>query len=133
MKTNLDSLFKTDKTAEQSGEWYSVAPGVRFLLARLGGANAEKLKKVHSFHFKPLARRLRSGEMTQDEEHNALAKVFVEAVLLDWEGLTDMDGSELPFTKENAVEILTELPELLGQLSAFSEDVDNYKGDLGNS
>ena len=41
MKTNLDTLFKTDKVSEKEGVWFRVSDDVRFLVARFGN-NAVK-------------------------------------------------------------------------------------------
>jgi len=132
MKTNLDVYFKTNETTEKGGEWCEIAPGVRFLIARLGGVNADRIKKANAQFFKPHARRIQNGSLPVKEEQKILARVFVEVSLLGWEGVLDDNDQPLEFSKDNAVNLLVELPELFGKLTEFSQDVENYKSDLGN-
>lgn len=41
-----------------------------------------------------------------------LIRTFADAVILDWQGVTDRNGELLPLTKENVVAVFTDLPDL---------------------
>jgi hypothetical protein len=56
--------------------------------------------------------------------------VYVETVVLGWEGMLDAAGNPLPFNKENALKLFTDLPDLFqdvmeqaGKLALFREDI----------
>jgi hypothetical protein len=132
MKSNLHSMFATNSDKEKDGEWCDLTPETGFLVARMGGANAEKVKKLGAFKFKPHAKKIREGKLAQEKENAVMAEIFVDVCLKDWKGVEDLEGNNIPFSRENAIEFLTELPELLGHLTEFASDVDNYKEDLGN-
>ena len=132
MKSNLHSLFATNKDKETDGEWCVIAPEVEFLVSRLGGANSEKMKKVGAFKFKPHARKIQEGKLPTEKETAIMAEIFVDVCLKDWKGVLDEENNPIEFSRENAIKFLTELPELLAHLTEFASDVENYKVDLGN-
>lgn len=41
-----------------------------------------------------------------------LAKVYAESVIAGWNNVQDKEGKEIPFSKENVIKVLTDLPEL---------------------
>lgn len=131
MKTNLDYLFKTNKNLESEGIWHEVSDGVSFKIKRLGGANAVHIKKVFATHHKPYARQIEKGLLDEDKSLEIMARVFVEACLVDWKGI-EIDGQEAKFDKDLAVDFLKSLPELLDSLFEYAQDSDNYREDLGN-
>lgn len=63
------------------------------------------------------------------------AEMLAEAVL-DWRGLVN-DGKPVPFTKENAVALFTEAPEVFDQVNTFVGESANFttprKGNSSNS
>lgn len=132
MKTNLDSLFKTDKNLETEGVWFAVSPEVSFLLRRFGGSNIKKVDAASTKYQKPHIRLIQAKALSKEKEDEILAKVFAEACLVDWKGVA-VDGQELPCTFENGVKLLTSLPELFETLFRYCAEVESFKEDLGNS
>ena len=58
-------------------------------------------------------------------------------MVLGWKGVTDRDGNELPFTKDNVVTLLTDLPDLFNELRNEATRQSNFRvteieEDLGN-
>jgi len=39
-------------------------------------------------------------------------EAYAEAVILGWDGVAGPDGAPLPFTRENAVKLMLDLPDL---------------------
>ena len=132
MKTNLDSLFKTNETIEQEGIWFEVATGVAFLIKRFGGYNSPKIKAALTKYYKPYARQIENGTMDQAKEKEIMVKVFVESCVLDWKGI-EIDGVATPFSTAECVKLLVALPEMSDLLIQYATDYKNYKDDLGNS
>jgi hypothetical protein len=48
-----------------------------------------------------------SGRMNPDFEYREVGKMLAKAVLLDWKGLIDDDGKEIPYSMDVALELLT--------------------------
>jgi len=132
MKTNLDSIFKMDKSAEQEGIWLKYGT-TRFLVRRFGGENDLFQKAMAKYH-KPHARQIELGTMGDKEKVEVLAKVFCSACLVRWENV-EADGKPLECNFENSVKLLTSLPDLFDALYREANTMSNYKvesEDLGN-
>src|SRR5690349_5005572 len=106
MKSNLFTQFKTDSTAEQDGNWFAVQPGVRFLIRRNGGSNSHRVKAANAKYQQPLIRKIQAGTLTDDEQYEIGLKTFISACLVGWEGIKDEHDNEIPFSFENALEVL---------------------------
>ena len=56
--------------------------------------------------------------------------------LAGWKGVKDEDDKDIPFTRENAIQLFTNLPELFDMIFPYAKDFKNFKVDLeelGNS
>lgn len=117
---SIYEMWGTEAILETGGVWidYGKEAG-KFLIARAGGANT-KFAKVLEAKMRP-HRRLLEGKGKQKKLDNDIAtkvlmEAFIEGCLLEWEGVTDRDGKELPLTKANAVQLFTDLPDLFNDL-----------------
>lgn len=135
MKTNLDSLYKTNKEDEKKGIWFMIGAedGPGFLLKRFGGHNSVEIKKLMNTKFKPYARQIEKKTLSDEKEKSIMTELFIECALLDWKNIEVNGEKDIPFTKDVALELLIGLPELVEELTAYSSDADNYREDLGNS
>ena len=67
---------------------------------------------------------------------NSERELFVAHVLKGWRGVTDENGAEVPFSRENAREFVAALPDwIFLRAQTFATDPTNFLdgGDLGNS
>ena len=132
MKTNLDSLFKSDSVSETKGIWFNISETTGFLVKRWGGENTHSIKAALAKYHKPYARLIEMGTMDPEKEKEIHVKVFVHSCLEDWKGV-EIDGKETKFEKEIAVKFLLNLPDLADTLIGHATDNKNYREDLGNS
>lgn len=132
MKTNLDSLFKTNSNLEKDGVWFKAGEGVSFLVRRFGGSNSQRLKLAMAKYHKPKARLIELDQLSPEETHLIMSKVFAEACLVDWKGV-QIDEQDVPCNFENAVKLFTTLPELFESLWSYASGYESFKEDLGNS
>ena len=132
MSSNLHKLFKMDSSLEQDGVWFEVTDTTKFKIRRFGGSNT-KLSAAYAKHYKTKARLIESGQLPENESRRIFTSIFVESCLVGWEGVTDEDGNEIPFTVENAMNLLSDLPELFDTLWGEAKNQNNYREDLGNS
>jgi len=131
MKTNLDKLFKTEKALETEGIWFDISETTGFRLKRFGGANNPKVKELMNRLYKPYARMIENGTFPLEKEMELTARIFVMSAMTDWRGV-EIDGQEKPFSVEEAVKLLIQLPELYEALYSHATDFKNFKEDLGN-
>lgn len=130
MKTNLDGLFKTSKALETEGVWFEVAANTRFKIARFDELS-QKVREAIAKFAKPHAHKAKSGALSAQEDLEISVKTFVNACVLDWEGVI-IEGQEVPFNKEKCIELFISLPDLYKFIAAHASDKDQYKEDLGN-
>jgi len=136
MKSNLHKNFKTNSALEEQGVFFQVEEGVKFLIARFS-ADSEKVQAATLKYLKPYVRQIQSNQLSAKKRTEISVTTFVHACVIGWEGVTDAEGNLIPFSKENCIELLLELPELFRTLEEYSSDANNYKDDvkeeLGNS
>jgi hypothetical protein len=133
MKTNLDSRFKTDKELEENGVWFKPDRGgeYSFLVRRFGGANAHRLKLATEKYVKPHLRKIEAGAMSQEDMDKVNLQAFISSCIVDWKGVKDEDGKEIPFSFETALEVLLPLEELSNTLYRYANSFETYREELG--
>lgn len=123
------SKFKTNISAETEGAWFDLGEAGRFKIARSGGNNREYLK-IFNRRAKPHKQLIDAGKLGEDENTKFMTEVFAEANLKGWDGVTDENGEVLAYSFENAVKLLTDLPDLFLQLLTKSQDMNNYREEV---
>ena len=126
MSFNLYKKFETDNDKESNGIWFNIdtdgddekAPG--FLLGHYYRTNP-KFKKVVLDSVRENRGKNGSNDRTKENIIN-----FVKAVVFDWRNVSDRDGNPIPFSKDAAIKLLTELPLLYDKLLVFVTDEDNF-------
>ncbi len=139
---SLYSLFKTDESLETDGiliEYGEASNGepIRFRIARAGGQNTVFTKALEKAT-RPYRKAIQTG-MLDDKTADKLYKgVFAEHVVLGWENVEGPDGKPIEYSKENALTLFKDLPDLFldlreqaGNVSLFRQEV--MEADLGNS
>lgn len=117
------SLFKqfgTDAAAETAGVKVEFGPNEdktvpTFHLSRMGKSN-KRYSKALELATRPYRRQIELGTMSNDVADKLFLEVFVSTILLGWDNVQDREGKAMAFTKENAVELMGQLPELYDDL-----------------
>lgn len=133
MKTNLHSFYKADNGLEKDGVRMEVAPGVAFYVRRFGGSNASKISQALAKFHKPHAKKLELGTLPEEVGKKIDAQVFVESCVAGWEGVTDSEGKEIPFSFDACVSMFVEMPDLFNALFSQASNFQTYKEEVGNS
>ena len=124
--TNIYEMFETNDMLEQQGIWVNYGSAGKFLVARSGGANTH-FAKVLEMKMRPYRKQTLNNEVAAD----ILMESFVEAALLGWDGVKDRKGKAIKFSKENAIKLFKELPDLFSDLREQSSQMSNYQyGDV---
>ncbi len=133
---SLYKQFGTNTTLETGGKWFEINPpneedGKKpgFLLARRSSKNtqfAARMERVAREH----KRELDSGSLPPEESRRLLVEAFADTVLKDWRNVRDAGGAVLTFTRENAIKLFGDLPDLFDTLQEQSGLITNYQDKL---
>jgi len=131
MTKSIYDLMNTDSSLETNGVWVSYGDYGRFLIARAGGSNARYLTAMLSKtkqYRKQLQVQMNSPDKaTIDLMRSINIQLMAECILLNWEGVVDRLGAPLPYSKEAALQLLQDLPELYDSLQAQSTEMANFR------
>lgn len=107
---------RNDVTKFTAGVWVDIFGG-RFKIARAGNPEYDQALEDSGYR------------RTDDpaKKQRALYTAIAEGVLKDWEDVVDNDGQPIPYTVENAVEVLLENPDLVGELLQEANTLSNYR------
>jgi len=108
--TSPYSLFATDNKLETDGITLDYG-AFKIRIARAGGAN-RKFQQVLEAKLKPHRRQIQTETLADELAHRLIIEAYAEAVLLGWDGVVDAAGQPLAFTRDNAIRLMTDLPDL---------------------
>lgn len=126
--------LKTNSSLEKDGVWFQYEDA-KFLIARMGGDNIDRLEKANAKHLKKHAAAIRRNDLKIKQQKEISKEIFVDCCLLDWDNVY-LEGEKLDYTRENAIKLFTDVPYILEVLESEANNIDNYKRDLedlGNS
>lgn len=120
---DLRKNFGTSEQLQNEGAWTNdLGEGLKLKLARLRNPD---FRKMYQRALKPYQQQIRRGTLDPAIEEGIINRCVAETVLLDWKNLS-LDGKEIPFSKENALRILsdpdlTDFRDLVVDLASDSE------------
>ena len=97
-----------------------------FVVSRMGKSN-KRYSKALEAATRPYRRQIELGTMNNDTAETLFLGVFVDTVLKGWENVKDANGNELPFNKQNAVKLLTDLPDVYDRLQEEAKLSANFR------
>lgn len=118
--------FATSSDMEKEGIWIDYGDAGKFRIARAGGSNKAFVRQFQRMT-KPHRRAIQADAMNDEAQLAIMRQVFIDTVLLGWENVTDRDGKEMPFSKENAAQLFTDLPDLFGDLLSQAQNYSLFR------
>jgi hypothetical protein len=117
---SLYKQFETDTSIEREGLWLEYGSNsknepIQIKIARAGGSNNTYLKLLEA-RFKPYKRLIQNESLERPILEKVVREVYAETILLDWKGVEDREGNSLPFSKDNALKLLNDLPDLYADI-----------------
>ena len=126
-RSALYSQYQTDPAAEVDGVWVrDLAPGVHVKVARHNNA---KHKAVSVRLARPYRAQIDRETLSEEVAEDLVIRAMAEAIVIDWEGMTDEDGNILEPTVANKVKILTDLPDLRADIAQAARTQDLYRAE----
>lgn len=103
------SSLKSNPQTVESGEWISDIPQMGEVRLKVRSLNYSVFKTLISRKSRavPTKDRERDNSIKEDVLHRIRGEALHEAILLDWDGLTDA-GKPVPFNSDQALQLLTE-------------------------
>jgi hypothetical protein len=133
----LFKQFKMDTDVEKTGivlEFGENADGTQstIRIARAGGANNAYSKRLEA-KLKPYRRQIQTETMDRKLLESIVREVFAETCVLGWEHVQDADGTDIAYTRENVVKLLTDLPELYAYLQEQANTLALYRAEINEA
>jgi len=127
--SNLFSKFATSENQLVEGIKIQIEEAI-FTVAHAGQLNNRWLRITDTV-YKPYRHQIKTDTLPKAKEDELEIEIFVQACLLNWENVCGRDGKLIPYSKDNARELLRELPYLLQVLRQVAADAANYReGDV---
>lgn len=134
---NTYARYKTDKKAETEGVWFrGFADGIeicgRSVRSKAVREEQQRLNRLHRQAF------VGNGNMYPPDINEEINANVAAVAATNWKNITDEDGAELPFTRDNALKLFGDLPEIRDLfLSLINQDesyrASAFKATVGNS
>lgn len=117
------SSYATDEVAESEGRWFPLDKKTKVLVARTGNPH----------YLKAIRQRMKDAQIdTEDnsEDNEKLVSELVvetmaETILLGWSNLL-MQGTELPYSKANAVKVLS-VKGFRARISSIADKLESFR------
>jgi hypothetical protein len=135
----LRNTFKTDKTAEVEGVEIEVDINehnnkpITIRLSRMSRSNKRYTKRLDTVT-RPHMAAIQNETLNEAVASKMMREVFVDTVLLGWDNLPKSeltgnaeDKDELPFTRENALALFEELPDLYEDWEARAKKAATFR------
>jgi hypothetical protein len=129
---SLRKQFATDQKKELEGVRVEYAPNKdgsipTFIIARQCRNNVKWLK-IYEQETRPYQRLIDSKRIDPQLATEINMRVFVKALLLDWEHIQpEDDGKEIPLNFDNAISLLRELPDLFTDLNTQTQEANLFR------
>ena len=125
---SIFDIAETDTEAEESGKWFNDifenGTNVNVKLRRFTSKTSIKVRQKLEA---PYRRKLKSGKLPDEVNAQLMIDQLAEGVIVDWAGVRDRDGKDIPYTVDTAKAILGKLPDLVRILGAITIQMDNFR------
>jgi hypothetical protein len=124
--SNLYKMYQTDTAMESEVGITLAFDEVKIHVKRAGGSN-KKFSEVLRRLTNPVRRQIQNDTISPDKVNTIFMQVYARAVVLGWENVTDENDNPLPFTEENFVKVMTDLPDFWAALQEECAKVSNFR------
>ena len=97
-----------------------------FVVSRMGKSN-KRYSKALEAATRPYRRQIELGTMNNDKAEEIFLGVFVDTVLKGWKNVRDESGADMPFTKQTAMKLFKDLPEVYERLQEEAKLSANFR------
>lgn len=130
---SLYDTYETDPQLEKEGVHLEVGMTkdgekiVTIQLRRAGGAN-QQFAKVFELKSKPYRRVMEiPGALDPAVQERVMREVYVDSVVVGWENMEDREGNPIPYSKQAALKLFADLPDLFRRVVKESQEMDLFR------
>lgn len=124
--TGLETYLTDPSVEREDGVWLRFPGDRKIHVLRAGGSN-RKFLQAFSALTKPHKRQMQRGTLDPDLSDKILIEVYLEAVILGWEGFCEANGTPIKYSKTAARELFTQVPELFQDVVNFASDAATFQ------
>lgn len=131
--SGLFKAYKTDAVAEVDGvdiEFFDAQneDGTipTFKVSRLGKSN-KKYTKALEVATRPYRRQIELGVLKPEVSEKIFLDVFCTTILIGWNNVIGEDGTPLKYSKDNAIKLMTALPDLYERIQSEASIASNFR------
>lgn len=124
--SSLYDEYTIDSSLENDGTWVEVRAGLK---VKIRAETSIKVRKVAA----KIAKKNRAailangGQLTPELEDKTAVELCADAIVVDWQGAVDREGTVLPFTRKNVIQLLTDLPALRREIQYVARTEESFK------
>jgi hypothetical protein len=97
-----------------------------FIISRMGKSNKAYSKALEAAT-RPYRRQVELGTMKNEVAETLFMGVFCDTVLKGWKNVQGEDGAEIPYSKDAAISLLSELPDVYDLLQEEAKLSANFR------
>lgn len=132
IKTSLQKHNAIDISKEEAGVWHDFNGDIKLRIRRLSSKLSQDARREAE---KPYAAQLRAKGTDEEKQkiYDAiLAQQLARGVIADWEGVTDEDGKEIPYSGDIAADIISgpEMKDFRLEVLNLAMDKDSYRAEI---
>lgn len=127
---SLYSRYKTNNDLEKTGIVMDLGEA-QIRMRRAGGANVAYTSRMEVLT-KPYRRAIQTNSLPRGTAQEIAIRAYAETVITEWktrkedgtfyDGIQTEDGSTVPFTVDNVIKALTDLPDLFADIQEFAQN-----------
>lgn len=126
MTKNVYDVFKTIDDLETKKGIVLDFGEFSFTILRAGLKN-KKFTQALTKHSRKHQKKIQKGLLTKEQDREILVNVYADAIVVDWKGIKDDSGKNLPFNRENCVKLLEDLPDLFEMIHEEANNMTNFQ------
>lgn len=118
--------YLTNKTLESEfGVWLKFPGGRRFRVLRAGGAN-RRFTRAFQTAIRPHRQTMERRGLDVELSDQIMREVYSKHVVIDWEGIKDADGNEVPYSPGAAIQFFAVVPELFAEIATLAQNMATF-------
>lgn len=128
-KRSIFDLAETDLAAEENGRWFKDIfdneSDVDVCLRRLSSKASMLVRRRLDKKYRHKTDS--KGEYDEDFAVDVMTEQMAHGVVVDWRGIVDNDGKDIPCTPENALKLFRALPAFRDAVIMLCNNMENYR------
>lgn len=118
-------VFKTSSVNEEKGVALDYGE-FAIVIKRAGPSNKKYVQMMTAINDKH-GRAIRLGSIDEEELEKQIIEVFAKTIVVDWREVTDAEGNPLPFSVDNCIKLLTDLPDLFADIRNQAASFETFR------